>query len=106
MVPWLSSYINDGHLVIAAAAALKIYDRFYDNAIGNDLDWDLGCGSLWLRASSQDVPMPANWGTPRQKRGSIIRPVAARAQHLDSLLVRLCGCLGFTAIWLLVVAGS
>ena len=33
--------------------------------------------------------MPANWGTPRQKRGSIIRPVAARAQHLDSLRVRL-----------------
>ena len=26
---------------------------------------------------SQDVPMPANWGMPRQKRGSVIRPVAA-----------------------------
>ncbi|CAE7356164.1 unnamed protein product [Symbiodinium natans] len=27
-------------------------------------------------SSDEDVPMPANWGMPRQKRGSVIRPVA------------------------------
>eukprot|EP00439_Symbiodinium_sp_Y106_P019957 s1001_g2.t1 len=34
-------------------------------------------------SSDEDVPMPANWGTPRQKRGSIIRPVALPAHLLQ-----------------------